>query len=220
MDISQDQIVQSSSESNKSEDIILNNLDNFKSIKEIKRKAELFNQKPEEYKAIFDIDPNNNKILIDQMFKSNKPDNEKVNFFYDNMYFLTTDARENLYKNNILVFNNIKNQADKKAHEKLKGVNLVQTGEIKQVFKNVLNFMNKTDNPNNLINSLQHEYYINFPSCFIPLNEGNDNIIFTYLINVIYIVFCVDKSEPKNNSKTIKKYDYQLNNFNKEEDKN
>ena len=121
--------------------------------------------------------------------------NEKVNNFYKNMYLLKAEDRKILYEQ----FNDIF-QKDKKEPENC----YVQTKEIKEVFKNVLLYISKEDNGNNLLNALKNEYYIHsVDDYFIPFNEGGEDLVYSYLIIAIFNTFFLKKSIPKSDKKTI-----------------
>ena len=58
------------------------------------------------------------------------------------------------------------------------------------------------------------EFYINgVPECFIPINEGDEELIYAYLTANIFDSFCWKKSYPKNNKKDINIYKEDINNF-------
>ena len=68
-----------SSKNQSSEDYALNEIRNLKSIEEIKEEAKY--KTPQEYKAIYDIDPENNYILVKDKLESNANEKDKISFF-------------------------------------------------------------------------------------------------------------------------------------------
>jgi len=186
-----------SSQNQSSEDYTLNEIRNLKSLEEIKEEAKF--KTPQEYKAIYDIDPQNNYILVKDKLESNANENEKINFFYENMYLLNTKDRESLFKE----YNNIfKNSEKQKLYP---NVTFVQTKSIKEIFYNVLKIMKFSDDYKILKDSLEQENFINsVPNCFIPINEGDENLVFCYLTYNIYTAFFIKKSKPQNTNNLYK----------------
>ena len=194
-------------QSKSSGDSSFNDIKDFKSIEEIKKEA---NSKinPIEYKSIYDIDSYNNMALIKEKFESNAKDEDKIQFFYNNMYLLTTEDRKSFYEKHIQIFKNSNEQ------KKFPQTILVQTKPIKEVFKNILELM-KTSKCNELQNSLTKENYIySVPDCFIPLNEGDEDLVFSYLTLNIYRAFCEKRSKPENDQKSLNFFKEEINNFN------
>ena len=86
---------------------------------------------------------------------------------------------------------------------------------MKEIFENVLKTMKSFDEYNKLKDSLEQENYINsVPNCFIPINEGDENLVFCYLIYNIYSTFCIKKSKPEDSKKLINYFNEKINNLN------
>ena len=191
--MSSNQGEQNSIESSKSSDeIIFREIKNFKSIEEIKIEAESNKDLPESYHAIYDISPENILLLLYMKLDSKASDNEKVKYFYENMYLIEAEKRKELYEKYSILFKNDIN--------KYPGKCLVQTKKIKEVFKDVLKLLQAEINGNKFYEYLQKDYYIYpIPNYFIPFSEGNEDLIYSYLIIVIYNTFCFEKSKPDEN---------------------
>lgn len=156
---------------------------------------------------IFMIYPDNILLLINMKLDSKASDNERVKYFYENMYLIDAEKRKELYEKYFFLFKNDIN--------KYRGKCLVQTKKIKEVFKDVLKFMKVENNGNKLYECLPKDYYIYpSPNYFIPFSEGNEDLIYSYLIIVIYNIFCFEKSKPDESKKTVDYYKYDINNFN------
>ena len=52
----------------------------------------------------------------------------------------------------------------------------------------------------------------------MPFSEGNEDLIYSYLILVIYKTFCLEKSKPEEDIKSVNSYKSAINNFNAKED--
>ena len=140
--------------------------------------------------------------------QSNLDVNEKINYFYENMYLLNASDRKNMFEDFQDIFKNSKDQ------EKYKDTCIVQTRKIKEVFKDVLLLMKKEKTANKFQDSLQKKYYIgSVPNSFIPFNEGNEDLIFSYLILSIYDTFCIKKSKPVDREQRRSFYSKEINNF-------
>ena len=140
--------------------------------------------------------------------QSNLTINEKINYFYENMYLLNTSDRKNLFEDYQDIFKNSENQ------KLYRDTCIVQTRKMKEVFKEVLLLMKKEKIPNKFQQSFQKKYYIgSAPNCFIPYNEGNEDLIFSYLILTIYNTFCVKKSKPVDIGQRRNFYNKEINNF-------
>ena len=62
---------------------------------------------------------------------------------------------------------------------------------------------------------LEQENFINsVPNCFIPINEGDENLVFCYLTYNIYTAFFIKKSKPQNTNNLINYFNEKTNNFN------
>lgn len=109
----------------------------LKSVDELKEVAESKIENPFDYKAIYDISPENNKVLIELNFclDSSMTEKEKINYFYENMYLLNTNDRFYLYNKYAHLLKNSEEQ--KKYNE----TNIVHTSKIQNVFKNILSLM-------------------------------------------------------------------------------
>ena len=201
-----------SSDSNKSKNSLdiyfKDNKTTLKSIDEIKKEAFKEKDKPINYNSIFDIDSKINYLLIEEQFKSGLPISEKINYFYKKMYLLNFSDRIKLYNKYNQILMNSEEQ------KKYKNTNIIQKRSTKEIFKDVLKLISEHTPPNDFQNSLCTNNYISqIPECFIPINEGNEEIIFSYLIINIFTALCEKKSLPEDTEKRRKIYRQNINNF-------
>ena len=111
--------------------ILYSNNKILKSINELKNIAKLFKD-PFKYNSIYDIDSNNNYVILNKVFESSEiSDDEKSEEFLQKMYILNFKERYNFYKK----YQKIIDNSDKiKKYNKSKYIQLRPTKQFIKIF--------------------------------------------------------------------------------------